>query len=265
MCDNFYKLRITMADTDEEHPRDLSNVIHHINRFIHKYKINTCTLGVENMNSRGQACALHIHFHFEYENPDGFVNPHRNLKRYFTSLNIGLKGCSVWSFPAPSLCDDPIRLLRYPLKQKGIKSFFRNNDTSPLDFNYDEQEALAKAEYKDIVKRNMEHDRKSRTTSFYDKLEEHLNDPSMNFREISIATNFQDIVFESITDYYREMKKPINPETINGYTILYLMNQNYISSKQYCAFARKKNNLIINHNAKLPEEKNQQEEKESNP
>lgn len=254
----FYKLRITTAD-EEDHPRDLSNVMVHIHRFINHFNIKTCTFGIETMNSRGQTCAQHIHFHFEYENDNGFANPHRNLKRWLTQLNIGLKGCAIWSFPAPSLCDDPVRLLRYPLKQNGIKHFYRNTD---FEFNYEEQKALAISEYKDIVKRNMEHDRKSRTTSFYDSLEEHLNDPSMNLRECSQSDNFVGFVYELIVEYYVEQRKPTNPATIKGYTYTYLMANNYITPATYRALNFPDSNIPINHNGTRH---TTQETKEENP
>ncbi|AXQ66273.1 MAG: putative replicase [Cressdnaviricota sp.] len=247
MSNTFYKLRITLSTSDQS-DRDCSGVRRLCLNLKKKYKIKLSSFGIENINNKGQTVPEHIHFHFELVD-DLHDNPHRNVKRWIQTQMPSLKGLAIWSFPPPEECSDIHRFLRYPLKIKSDPTLFECPEY--LDFDYATEEILAKNEYADVVKKQQAYAEKQECkTTLYDQMSSLITlDLSQNPQPISVS-----LIFNKMVDFYVNQKKPVNPQTLNGYVILYLISNNHITSQTYTALNCSNTNLPIIHNA-IPQTK----------
>ncbi len=239
----YCKLRISLDisdnvifdDQDPFHKADFFRHFMLIKKFIREKEISNATCGFEDKNKYGEPCRPHFHVHFYFNNPD-LVDPKRTLVKYLKSraeaMDIQLKHNKKWCLSAVEEPEDLDRFYRYPFKFGQTAPMFPHGTfTRPDDLFADEQTqvAIAVDENKRRIEANCLHREKSREkASFKDKLFKTL-DECFNYcvTDISptppIKVGHQDIWIK-ILDYYQNQDKPINMQTIDGYTTLYQLH-----------------------------------------
>ncbi|AXQ66256.1 MAG: putative replicase [Cressdnaviricota sp.] len=259
-----YQLRITIdhdPDTFKPLPqasRSFSSVELLLTRFVRggykDIKPTIYTYGRETLDKAGDLCKPHIHFHFEIE-PQSF----RSLKEWFqktalTEYEITLKFNTVWCFQerSPDEQKDAFAIWQYPLKTQHDDSMtnpnLNNIDLLSPTLTLDLLRRDAFTIYQRTAQKNKLYKTQSaEKKSLYHKLEQYVldNQPSVVSHETIWLTELQ---------YYITQSKSICPKTLNGYTILYLLNQNYLTPKQYYALNNQNLNIPLIHNAPIQKE-----------
>ncbi len=236
----YLKLRISLDISDNvifnpEDPFHKASFFSHlilIKKFIREKEITNVSCGFEDKNKYGEPCRPHFHVHFYFNNPD-LVDPKRTLVNYLKSraeaMDIQLKHNKKWCLSAVEEPEDLDRFYRYPFKFGSTAPMFpRGNIIKPDDLfsDKDTQIAIAVDENKRRIDANCLHREKSREkASFKDKLFTHLNESPVKQQHIVVGGSIQfpshqDIWIE-ILNYYISQDKPINMQTIDGYTTLY--------------------------------------------
>lgn len=193
------------------------------------------TCGYETLNKYGEPCSPHYHFNFRYVVND-LKDPKRSLvslcRKYAVAHGFELKGPHQWCcqlFPDPDDLDHISRWFRYPLKENPIQRLCvldrgsygaSTSDSCPLPLLC----LLAKDERQRSVESNCLAREKSRNkTQFKDRMFTHLDKvfelSNNHHREPSHKE-----IWIAIVEYYRSEDKPINFQTIDGYTTLYQLH-----------------------------------------
>jgi len=233
----FFKLRLSLEDNYNETLFDPSNITHIEDRARHlrllkqmckDKQFDAMTLGFETKNKYGEPCRPHLHFHFEWSNPE-LVNPKRTLAEYLKNRanqnGIVLKGNKKWCL---QLVDDPTdwdRFFRYPFKfgTKTVRAFTASHFPPPW---LAIQIPIAVDENNRRITANLLHrDKVLEKVTFKDKLFKHLDSIE------GTPTSDRD-VWLAIAAYYVTESKPINFQTIAGYTTLYRIHVNAITLAQ---------------------------------
>lgn len=261
-----YQLRITIdhdPDTFKPLPqasRSFSAVEKLLTYFIrgayNKNKPSVYTYGRETLDKSGDLCKPHIHFHFDID-PVSF----RSLREWFQSFalkefDITLKFNSVWCFQEkePDTLKDAFSIYGYPLKTQSadeltnltlnnINNIIDPSATNPLTLKLlrrDAHTVFLRTSQKNKLYKSQSADKKS----LYQKLEKYVleNQPPIICHKS---------IWITILNYYQSQNKAICPKTLNGYTLLYLLNQKYLTPEIFYALNSPDNNLILTHNAPI--------------
>ena len=229
------KLRISL-DISDNVVFDPSNTLHYddrrrhymlIKNMIKDKEIDHATVGFETKNKYGEPCRPHFHCHFYYHNPD-IIDPKRSITQYLKSRaearDIKLKGNKKWCLQLVEEPEDYNRFYRYPFKfgMESESCFQIFNETISHD-----QVRLAVEENKQRIDANIIHREKSREKqTFKDKLFLHLD----KMEEETLRDHEQ--IWIDILEFYRSQDKPINFQTIDGYTILYQLHIGTLTPSQ---------------------------------
>lgn len=223
----FVSIRITTTDASGSRPPfRIINLLKALKRhLVKKYYTDPnlqliSTAGLEELNKYGEPCPQHIHFNFEYE-PIDLLNPKRCLvswlRNHAQKSGYELRGNAMWCvqfFPDPESFEDELRFWRYPLKERGIAAL---THWEHPDYSLSVMSLLARDERQRAITSNCLAREKSRDkVTFKDKLFTFLNDQTWEPSDRDHET-----VWTTILEYYRSQDKPINYQTIEGYTILY--------------------------------------------
>lgn len=231
------KLRISLDISDnvqfdpssQAHRDDLYRHFRLIKRMIKDKNIETATVGFETKNKYGEPCRPHYHVHFYYHNPD-IIDPKRSITQFLKSraesVDIKLKGNKKWCLQLVEEPEDYNRFYRYPFKFGLCSHLSQQFWGDPLDDSL-AQIRIAIEENKQRIDANCIHREKTRDkATFKDKLFEHLNSDEgghpLSERHVWLA----------ICKYYVDQGKPINFQTINGYTVLYRLSVNALNFSQ---------------------------------
>lgn len=256
---SYYQLRVTLDASSNATPDRVQHRLLQLKKWLNKRDDGddfTSSGGYELFNKYGEPCDPHYHFNFYYDHPTA-INVERELKRQvktqFAKVNIilrGNSGPSSFSLTRQEV-EDPIRWFRYPLKETPVRSLCHIGGTfeTMLNDSFDQQlhnspdhnayltilEDLAKDERKRSVLSNISHREKLRSKStFKDKLFIHLD-------TLPVPPPHQLIWIETLK-YYSSQDKPLNFETISGYTKLYQVQKGYVSPE--AAYSTLYNNLV---------------------
>lgn len=221
------KLRISLDISDNvvfdgsntHHLDDRRRHFRLIEKMIKDKEIDQATVGFETKNKYGEPCRPHFHCHFYYINPD-IIDPKRSISQYLKSRaeskDIKLKGNKKWCLQLVEEPADHNRFYRYPFKFGFPSScFLITPDT--LDRS---QVPIAIEENKQRIDANCLHREKSRDKqTFKDKLFIWLDKPPDGENPKTHAS-----IWIAILIYYQQEGKPINFQTIDGYTTLYQLH-----------------------------------------
>lgn len=247
-----FKIRFTLKP-DENNVEFRNMIVHELLHWVQKCGVvQFYTVGFEEMRSHyphtGLPAAPHIHLHLTLQSSkyDYFKTPLnvRNYKNYVRRhLQEKLKDIGIpWgnSRLYQEIEDNPKKTLdifEYPLKQ------FKYQDYKYEDYyrGFTEQEihdmTLRATTKFDESKKNAEKARdrleNEGMSQFYRELQQHL--------DLNPATTSSEAI-EEIYKFYCKKNKPINPQTIEGYALLYLFKNNIIDLKQ---FIRSKHRSIL--------------------
>jgi len=230
------KLRISLDISDnvvfdpsnQAHRDDLYRHFRLIRKMIKDKEIDQATLGFEIKNKYGDPCRAHFHCHFYYINPD-IIDPKRGITSYLRtraeSVDIQLKGNKKWCLQLVEEPEDHNRFYRYPFKF-GLSTHLPQQFWG--DALHPSQVTIAVEENKQRIDANCLHREKMRDkATFKDKLFRHLDglhqalhidDPTVH------PPPSHQIIWISILAYYSDQGKPINLQTIDGYTTLYQLH-----------------------------------------
>jgi len=225
----YYGLRLTLGEIfnvpDEEleksHKHRLTYLLNHLIR----EKIDKeydYVLGIEQLNKFGEKTKLHYHFNFFSD--DKLETLRKNIIRKSTECEYKLKGNKMYclqAFPEP---DDYNRWFRYCLKEKYSKKFkkFTKEENGPT---LEELQMMAKDERKQTVAANLKVRKKQLDKrTYFDKILKHLEEKDLKeHRHIYIE----------IAKYYVKDGKPVNPQTIKGYTNNYMLMKNLMTYDKF--------------------------------
>lgn len=227
----YMKIRISLFSNDQDDfTYDPSNVDHTqdkmrhrllLNKFIREKKeeLGDYTLGFERQNKYGEPCRPHFHFHFYWSNPQ-CCDPKRTITRWFqtraAASEIPLRGPRKWCV---QLVDDPQdenRFYRYPFKFGLISRCSTSFPNEWLDL----QIPIAVDENRRRIEANCLHrDKVMDKQTFRDKLFIWLDKPPDGENPKTHAS-----IWIAILLYYQQEGKPINFQTIDGYTTLYQLH-----------------------------------------
>ncbi len=229
----FMKLRISLDISDNvvfdpsipAHLDDRQRHFRLIRTMIKDKEIDQATIGFETKNKYGEPCRPHFHCHFYFINPD-IIDPKRSITQYLksraNSQDIKLKGNKKWCLQLVEEPEDHDRFYRYPFKFGAGYDGFANCNLIIGDTLHPTQIKIAVEENKQRIDANCLHREKSREKqTFKDKLFKHLED--MQHKDDYSFQNHQ-CIWISILEYYKEEGKPINMQTIDGYTTLYQLH-----------------------------------------
>lgn len=222
---SYFGLRLTLGEifsVPDEQITDLhKNKIMYLIKHLIREKIESDTnyvLGKETLNKFGETTKLHYHFNFQSE--DSLETLRRNIVRKTEDLGYKIKGNKMYalqSFPEPN---DYYRWYRYCLKENYVKQFTKyiQEENAPT---LEQLEMMAKDERKQTVDANI----KSRTKqldkrTYFDKIVKHLE--KKDFK------THRDIYIE-IAKFYVADGKPVNSQTIKGYTNNYMLMKNLMT------------------------------------
>lgn len=221
----YFGLRLTLGEIfnvpDEEitkqHKQKIIWLINHIIR----EKIDKdydYILAKETLNKFGEKTKMHYHFNFFSDN--SLETLRKNIVRKTESLEYKLKGNKMYCLQAFAEPKDYNRWFRYCMKEKYIKQFtkYTPEENGPT---LEQLEMMAKDERKQTVEANI----KLRTKqldkrTYFDKIVKHLEKKDIKtHREIYIE----------IAKFYVKDGKPVNSQTIKGYTNNYMLMKNLMS------------------------------------
>lgn len=221
----YFGLRLTLGEIfgiPEEAIQDSHKhtLMHLIRYLISEYvcKEDDYILAAERLNKFGEATKYHYHFNFISDMKKESLR--KQIVRKSDELGFKLKGNKTYClqcFPEPN---DYHRWFRYCLKEKYIKKFtkYTPDENAPT---LKELEMLAKDERKQTINANIAVRKKSLDKkTYFDKIVKHLEKKDLKTKKD---------IFISITKYYVDDGKPVNPMTIKGYTHNYMIMKKLMS------------------------------------
>lgn len=240
----YFQLRITFNEL-----RNKERCLRAVKALIRHYELVTYSTGIEELNGYGEPCDQHLHFNFTADIDR--VNPKRCiqdwLRRYFSKLDIELKGNKQWSLQMVDEPKDFDRWFRYPLKEGPIYMQISKN-MPPFQFtkkegwtkedksSFDELCHLARIEKNDAVAANILRREKLRNKDqFKIKLYDFI-------KEKDLQNPRKEAIWCLIFEYYRKIEKPINFTTVEGYTNLWLADHGYLAAEDAFKIAHNNDN-----------------------
>lgn len=252
---SYYQLRLTLpADSSGNSIILYQQILVRFLKVLHKKHDSDIPLhhtgGLERLNGYGEPVPPHFHVHFYYAHPTP-VDVTRELKRQI-KLIFSKYGIPILRNAGPNSSaltqqdpEDVLRFLRYPLKEfpskpltsvpVALQDQFREN----LDLSENGIQVpfltylahMAQDERRRAVFANLKHREKSREKStFKDKLFTHLDQSDLPQSDLVGALGpTHKTIWLAVLAYYAHNDKPINFETIRGYTKLYQLTKHYIT------------------------------------
>lgn len=214
----YYQLRLTFStilkidDCNLKDP-DLSRVYQVISHLLPTVAEGTeYACADEKLNKFGEKTKRHIHFTWESEkNPPAM---RARIIRFSTSAGLNIKGNTMYCLSVAQEPDDYHRWLRYCFKEKCRLKYTKCD-------NIEELTLLAKDERKRSVASNCANRTKQlEKMTLYDRLVVYLD---------KTKSTTEKTIFISICKFYVQEKKPVQPATLKGYTLTYMLSKNYIS------------------------------------
>ncbi len=234
----YFQLRITLSETRTHRACLLA-----IKALSRTYNLGDYSCGVEQYNKYGEPCDPHIHFNFvcdlERVNPKRCIQDF--LRRHFMNRDIELKGNKMWSLQMVEEPQDYDRWLRYPLKEQPINiasvdkewgmlerpwTFFAKEGVGGEELRelYNNLRQRAVDERKTSIEMNILRREKLRVKDqFKQKMYDYIDE------ETKEGETDKRVIWTTIFTYYRKIEKPINFNTIEGYTNLWLADHGVIS------------------------------------
>lgn len=171
----------------------------------------------EQKNKFGEPTKRHFHFNFLSDSKKDTLQ--KGIRAFYSERGYVCKGNRCYSLQQ---CDEPEdfgRWFRYCMKEKYIKKL---SSSSEIDF--DKLEILAKDERQQSIKHNLANRAKLMDkNTLYDKIVMDLE------KQDPRPADFKSI-WSFIVAYYVKEKKPVNLNTIKGYTITYCISTGLITS-----------------------------------
>lgn len=226
MC---YSLRLTPSKIDPS--GNPMNLIHMINSCIGTYKLKDYALGFEKLNKYGEATAPHFHFNFLCDSTKEAI---AQWVRRYPLYNI--KGNAMYSLSRHPDPDDYYRWFRYVFKERSLRKHCKGFTTEEMD----KMELLAKDERARSVKFNVEkREQLIKKSTLYERYAKKL-DKLFPLKKIDYKK-----IWLKLLSFYVEDKKAVNPQTIKGYTWLYLLKTGVLSNEQFYEENHRSSNYII--------------------
>lgn len=246
MTDAYFKLRISLDNPcDCAEPCDHTDpvvsydrVLKLILKLISEKNLKYYTGGFETLNGYGEPVTPHFHFHFRFTTCNS--DPKRTIGEYIkksalTYFQMTIKGTKRWCLQLVEEPDDEERFFRYPFKISPISRLinFPTNitDHEAQQRHLHEQVALAQDEQKRRVLANcIARERTRDRVTFKDRLFKYLDDTFMLLSDPDpLHIPAHKYIWLAVLQYYQQEDKPINFETIRGYTKLYQLQKRWIT------------------------------------
>lgn len=224
----WYKLRITLSDEKYDPTMPTSKFTHMINAavefldIVRPYIADSKVIGgVEVHNKYGLYTYPHVHIHFKSQMKKDTIL--KQLKRkYEEAYGEPMIGTKRYSFK-PETNVDEVAFYRYPLKQYETMPRYCLYDGFDYD-EMDEMRRVAHAQYKIGVEVNdAKKTKKDEHTSIYERCCVEL-DKLSSPRPLDIILGIQEI--------YLKEKRPINNQTIKGYSLTYMLTKGIVSKEK---------------------------------
>lgn len=180
---------------------------------INKYEPRDYALGYETLNKYGEPTAPHYHFNFICDAKK------KTIQTFIRRMdNFVIKGNTMYSVSRHPEPDDYDRWFRYVAKERLLREFCKGFTEDELD----KMELLAKDERKRSIKYNIEKRQFAlEKQTLYDR-----------YSKLIKSNNFRDIWIEFLQLYILD-KKVINPNTIKGYSYLYMLQKKLITPEAF--------------------------------
>lgn len=225
----YFGLRLTLGEifsvpdeqiTNHHHGRIAYLIKHIIREKIQKDSEYVC--GLETLNKFGEKTKMHYHFNFISDS--SLETLRKAIVRKTEALDYKLKGNKMYclqSFPEPK---DYHRWFRYPMKENFQKLYtlYRPDKNEPT---LEQLEMLAKDERKQTVAANIKlRSKQLDKRTYFDKIVKHLEKKNLK--------KHRDIYIE-IAKFYVKDGKPVNSQTIKGYTNNYMLMNSIMSYDEF--------------------------------
>lgn len=214
-----FSLRLTPQEIDPS--ANPASFIHLFKGLIRTYNIKDYALGWEKLNKYGEPTKPHYHFNFI---ADAKKETIQTFVRRYDSYTI--KGKTMYAVSRHPEPDDFNRWFRYVAKENLVRSMCKGFTTTELN----EMEMLAKDERKRSVAFNINKRKIAlEKNTLYDKYEKKLD---IYFNKSKQPQTYKTVWLRFLY-LYVEDRKSINPQTIKGYTNLYLLQNKCITHEQF--------------------------------
>ncbi len=218
----YYSLRITPSQFNASLNQCLL-LFKNLRKNLVEFDKDCFIVALEKTNKYGEP--THEHFHFNFICDASKDSIQKRIRKYFEDLSLVCRGNKCYALADCDEPDDIKRWLRYLMKEKWLPSH-----SCIKDFTTDEISAmvmLAKDEFALTIKKNLATRKKLEDkTTLFDKIIKKLEEqnPKLeSFREINLF----------IIKYYVEDKKPVNIQTIDGYTYNYMISSGILTAEQF--------------------------------
>ena len=217
----YYSLRITPSAFSCPFPTALNLIPHLISSGYVDTKSPYITAD-EKLDKYGSETDRHFHFNFLSETLKDTLQ--RRIRKYFADCDYVCRGNTCYALTSFDEPEDINRWLRYCMKEKWLNHHKFSNMLNEGDYTEEDlrtMEALAKDERRRSIEANRKQlQKKQDRETYFDKIIKHLEKKELkDYRSIYIE----------IARYYVEDKKPVQHNTIKGYTYQYLISHSYIS------------------------------------
>lgn len=245
---HIFTIRFTLKP-EENTPEFRDSIIHQILYYISKVGIiQFYTVGYEELSSKGPTAGLpvspHIHIHHTLQSAKydfSKDNEFRNYKGYLRrNLQSELKNIGIpWGDNRLSniLVKDPKNsqdIFDYPLKQFKVQDYrYKDYSRGFTAQELNDMEIRATTKHDEAVKSGeitRKRNEEEGMSQFYRDLSNHLD---LNPADSKMKA------IEEIYKFYCKKNKPINPQTIEGYALLYLFKNNILDLKEFIRLKHK--------------------------
>lgn len=229
----YYSLRITPSQFNAS-PKSCLLLFKNLRKNLAEFEESCFIVALEKTNKYGEP--THEHFHFNFLSDASKDSIQKRIRKYFEDLALVCRGNKCYALVECGEPDDIKRWLRYLMKERWLPEHSCIKDFSTEEIS--QMELLAKDEFALTINRNLANRKKLEDkTTLFDKIVKKLEEqnPKLNsFREINLF----------IIKYYVEDKKPVNIQTIDGYTYNYMISSGILTAEQYYE-ATHRNLLIV--------------------
>lgn len=216
----YYSLRITPDEFSCPFPISLS-VITHLIKSKYVDLSSPYLTADEKLDKYGSETKRHFHFNFLSDTKKDTLQ--KAIRKFFADRDYICRGNKCYALADHDEPDDMTRWLRYCMKEKWLPAL--SNLTDYTDEEIKMMETLSKDERQRAIEANRKHLQKiNERETYFDKITKHLEKKELkDYRSIYIE----------IARYYVEDKKPVQHNTIKGYTYQYLISHSYITYDEF--------------------------------
>ncbi len=212
----YFQLRISHGCEELKNFRH--NFIMLFKYLIRTKNIDTYALCEEKIDKFGNETTKHFHFNFLHTDSKETMRTY--ILRKLEKQDIKLRGNKQYMLQAITEPEDFSRWMRYCFKEKILEYKIEEEM-----FDADLQTKLAK----DERARSIEHNKKvaekqKEKSTFYDRMEKSL---------IKKGLKDKIDIFIAMVEFYQAEKKSVPSTTIDGYVVLFMLNQKIITPRQY--------------------------------